>query len=267
MFLNNISRFLLFAAICISAGSCSILMGKKVGKKYTTKSGIKFEIETKGSGVYPEEGDKIKLHFTGKLVTGYKFASSYDRGRPIVFTLGKGQVIAGWDEIIPKLAIGSKVSVEIPSELGYGALGLGKVPPNTDLIYHFELIEIIEPPVPFNVLSRDTFKLESGLHFLISESSSGRMAESFRSVTLHYTGYLEDGNIFDSSVEKGFPFEFDLGKGFVIAGWEEGILHMREGEKFRFIVPPSLAYGDRGFPPIIPGDAVLIYDVELLKIN
>lgn len=267
MFPKNKTRSLLFVAICISAFSCSILIGNKVGKKYTTKSGIKFKIETKGSGVYPVEGDKIKLHFIGKLVTGDKFASSYDRGRPIVFTLGKGQVIKGWDEILPKLTIGSKVSVEIPSELGYGEQGLGKVPPNTDLTYYFELIEIIEPPVPYNVLSRDTFKLESGLQYLISESSTGQMAESFRSVTVHYTGYLEDGNIFDSSVERGFPFEFDLGKDFVIAGWEEGILHMREGEKFRFIVPPSLAYGDRGFPPTIPGNALLIYDVELLKIN
>lgn len=241
--------------------------GQKVGKEYLTKSGIKYTIETKGKGSKPKEGDKIKIHFTGKLAKGEKFASSYDRGRPIVFILGKGQVIKGWDEIFGKLNVGTHARVVIPAELAYGDKGLGKVPPNADLVYFVELIEILEPPVPFEVNDRDTFKLESGLQYVISESSTGRKAESFRTVTVHYTGYLEDGNIFDSSVEKGFPFEFELGKGQVIAGWEEGILHMREGEKFRFIVPPNLAYGERGFPPVIPGNATLIYDVELLRID
>ncbi|MBL4653890.1 MAG: FKBP-type peptidyl-prolyl cis-trans isomerase, partial [Flavobacteriales bacterium] len=209
----------------------------------------------------------IKIHFVGKLSGGDKFASSRDRDRPIVFTVGIGQVIKGWDEIFTKLTVGTHARVEIPAELAYGEKGLAKVPPNSDLVYYVELIEILDPPIPYDVNQRDTFKLESGLQYLIAESSTGRKAESFRTVTVNYTGYLDDGNIFDSSVEKGFPFEFVLGKGMVIAGWEEGILHMREGEKFRFIIPPSIAYGKKGFSPVIPANATLIYDVELMRID
>ena len=261
------AQFIIFSLTILFLEGCSVLGVQKTGKQYSTKSGIKYELEVKGNGARPEAGDKIKIHFVAKISGGDKFASSRDRKRPIVFTVGVGQVIKGWDEIFTKLTVGTHARVEIPSALAYGEKGLGKVPPNSDVVYYVELIEILEPPIPYDVNQRDTFKLESGLQYLISESSTGRKAESFRTVMVNYTGYLDDGNIFDSSVEKGFPFEFQLGKGQVIAGWEEGILHMREGEKFRFIIPPSLAYGKKGFPPVIPANSTLIYDVELMRID
>lgn len=253
--------------LTVAISSCALIGGKQVGKLYTTKTGVKYVLEAKGNGAKPIAGDKIKIHFVGKVVNGEKFASSRDLGRPIVFTLGRGQVIKGWDLAFQELHVGDQARLEIPASLAYGESGLGKVPPNKDLVYYVELLEIVDPPVPYETANRDTFKLESGLQYIISESSTGKMAESFRNVTVDYTGYLSDGNIFDSSVDRGFPFSFELGKGQVIAGWEEGILHMREGEKFRFIVPPSLAYGQRGLSPLIPGGATLIYDVELKRID
>lgn len=86
-------------------------------------------------------------------------------------------------------------------------------------------------------------------------------------LTVHYTGTLTNGKKFDSSVERGRPFQFTIGQGMVIQGWEQGFAKLSLGEKARLTVPPLMAYGNRGFPGLIPPMSTLIFDVELLKIN
>lgn len=87
-----------------------------------------------------------------------------------------------------------------------------------------------------------------------------------RLVEVHYTGWLQDGTKFDSSYDRGSPFEFQLGAGQVIEGWERGILGMRAGGKRRLTIPPKQGYGSKGAGDIIPPDAVLIFEVELLGV-
>jgi len=87
------------------------------------------------------------------------------------------------------------------------------------------------------------------------------------SLQMHYTGKLEDGTEFDSSIPRGDPFTFTLGTGQVIKGWDQGLIGMCEGEKRKLVIPSDLGYGDRGSPPKIPGGATLIFEVELLKID
>jgi FKBP-type peptidyl-prolyl cis-trans isomerase len=84
------------------------------------------------------------------------------------------------------------------------------------------------------------------------------------SVTVHYTGRLTNGNVFDSSVTRGEPFVFNIGRGQVIRGWDEGVAKMSVGEKAMITCPPSYAYGARGFPPVIPANSTLVFEVELL---
>ena len=134
-------------------------------------------------------------------------------------------------------------------------------------MYYVEFLEILAPPVPFDVGNKDTLTLESGLQYIKIESTDNKKASAHRDVELHYTGYLDNGNIFDSSVERGFPIVFTLAQGQVISGWDEGIQRMRIGEKFRFIVPPELAYGKEGFQPVVPANATLIFDIELLDVK
>ncbi|KAL6108317.1 peptidyl-prolyl cis-trans isomerase FKBP2 [Pungitius pungitius] len=86
-------------------------------------------------------------------------------------------------------------------------------------------------------------------------------------LNMHYTGKLEDGTEFDSSVPRDRPFTFTLGTGQVIKGWDQGLLGMCEGEKRKLVIPAELGYGDRGAPPKIPGGATLIFEVELLSIE
>ncbi|XP_022669338.1 peptidyl-prolyl cis-trans isomerase FKBP2-like [Varroa destructor] len=84
---------------------------------------------------------------------------------------------------------------------------------------------------------------------------------------MHYTGTLEDGTKFDSSYDRGKPLSFTLGSGQVIRGWDQGLLGMCVGEKRKLVIPPEMGYGDGGAPPTIPGDATLIFEVELVQIQ
>jgi peptidylprolyl isomerase len=104
----------------------------------------------------------------------------------------------------------------------------------------------------------------SGLKFIELAEGTGPAAEAGQTVTVHYTGFLMDSTKFDSSVDRGEPFEFRLGSGQVIRGWDQGVAGMRIGGKRKLIVPPQLGYGDRGIPRVIPPGAQLVFDVELL---
>lgn len=96
---------------------------------------------------------------------------------------------------------------------------------------------------------------------------SGDEAKAGDRVSVHYTGWLEDGTKFDSSIDRGQPLIFTVGTGQVIGGWDEGIPGMKEGGKRRLTIPPDLGYGPQGNPPVIPGNATLIFEVELLEVN
>lgn len=106
----------------------------------------------------------------------------------------------------------------------------------------------------------------SGLQFAILDQGDGEQASPGQVVEVHYTGWLEDGNSFDSSVDRGQTFSFALGQGMVIPGWDEGIAMLNVGDKARLIIPSDLAYGEAGRPGI-PPDSTLIFDVELISIS
>ncbi len=96
---------------------------------------------------------------------------------------------------------------------------------------------------------------------------TGDEAVSGKQVSVHYTGTLTDGSKFDSSLDRGQPFDFLLGAGQVIKGWDEGFAGMKVGGKRRLTVPPEMGYGERGFPPVIPANSTLIFEVELLGVQ
>ena len=106
-----------------------------------------------------------------------------------------------------------------------------------------------------------------GLEIETLTEGTGPVAGKGHRVSVHYTGWLTNGNKFDSSVDRGTPFEFELGRGQVIQGWDQGVAGMRVGGKVKLTIPPELAYGDRGFPGAIPPNSTLVFEVELLGVS
>jgi FKBP-type peptidyl-prolyl cis-trans isomerase FkpA len=107
----------------------------------------------------------------------------------------------------------------------------------------------------------------SGLYVQDLETGSGETAVAGRTAVVHYTGWLPDGTRFDSSHDRGEPFAFSLGAGEVIPGWDEGVEGMRTGGRRKLVIPSDLAYGPSGAGGVIPPDATLVFDVELLEVR
>jgi peptidylprolyl isomerase len=111
-------------------------------KAVTTQSGLRYEDIVVGTGPSPQSGQEVTVHYTGTLETGTKFDSSLDRGQPFGFKIGVGQVIKGWDEGVMTMKVGGKRKLVIPPQLGYGARGVGPIPPNATLVFEVELLGV-----------------------------------------------------------------------------------------------------------------------------
>jgi FKBP-type peptidyl-prolyl cis-trans isomerase len=110
-------------------------------------------------------------------------------------------------------------------------------------------------------------KTSSGLRYQILQKGDGEKAQKNKTVSVHYKGQLSDGTVFDSSYKRNQPIEFSLGMGQVIRGWDEGVALLKVGDKARFVIPSHLAYGSRGAGGVIPPNANLIFDVELMSVK
>jgi FKBP-type peptidyl-prolyl cis-trans isomerase len=230
----------------------------------TSPSGLQIVDEIEGSGPAVQAGQSVTVHYTGWLFDasapqqrGEKFDSSKDRDEPFEFDLGAGMVIRGWDEGVQGMKVGGRRVLTIPPELGYGARGAGGViPPNATLVFEVELLPTPERPA---------------LQITDLAVGSGATAQAGRRVSVHYTGWLHDptapagrGRKFDSSKDRGQPFQFQLGAGMVIRGWDEGVQGMQEGGTRVLLIPPHLGYGAQGAGGVIPPHATLVFEVELL---
>jgi FKBP-type peptidyl-prolyl cis-trans isomerase len=113
----------------------------------------------------------------------------------------------------------------------------------------------------------DGVKTSSGLQYWDIKDGTGNVANEGDHVKVHYTGWFTDGKKFDSSVDARQPYDFTIGKGEVIKGWDEGVMGMKVGGKRQLRIPPELAYGEAGFKDIIPPNATLIFDIQLLAVT
>ena len=235
-----------------------------------TSTGLEYIEQVAGQGSRPRQGDVVAVHYKGTLTNGAEFDNSHKRGEPIRFPLGVGAVIAGWDEGIGLMAEGGKATLTIPPELGYGSAGAGGViPPNATLIFEVELVEVQEgsPVAPVEV-AEDAYETTSeGLKYYDHEVGEGPTPNNGQTVVVHYTGWLEDGTKFDSSVDRGEPFSFTVGVGQVIRGWDIGLSTMQPGGKRQLVIPAEIGYGSRGAGGVIPANATLVFEVELLEIR
>ena len=231
-------------------------------------SGLKYKDLVVGTGESPAKGDRVKVHYTGWLKKGGdKFDSSVDRKAPFFFVLGNGRVIKGWDIGVAGMKKGGKRVLIIPPELAYGERGAGqKIPPNSTLRFEVELLDIQKMPTSWPQEDKKVLSTRSGLKYVIFEPGSGDQPKKGYTVSVHYSGFFENGEMFDSSHMRGAPIKFPLGAGRVIKGWDEGIALMRPGSKYKLIIPSALGYGSRGAGSI-PPDSTLLFDVELVAVQ
>jgi FKBP-type peptidyl-prolyl cis-trans isomerase len=228
-------------------------------QEVTVMEGLTYVDVVEGTGEVAAKGDMVEVHYTGWVLTeGVKapepFDSSVPREETAKFPVGVGSLIKGWDEGIPGMMIGGKRELTIAPEVGYGSIERPNIPANSTLFFEVELIGILRVDFEDTVVG------------------DGAEAESGDVVSVHYTGWLyEDGakvgEPFDSSHNRGTPFEFPLDQGRVIKGWDQGVKGMKIGGQRTLIIPPELGYGPRGAGDVIPPNATLIFDVELLGIQ
>lgn len=236
-----------------------------------TSTGLQYTEIDAGTGRQPQSGDIVAVHYTGTLADGTVFDSSHNRGEPIRFPLGTGSVIAGWDEGIAMMAEGGTAVLVIPPDLAYGEAGAGGViPPNATLIFDVELVEVAEgaPAAPAEVPETEYATTEAGLKYYDLVVGEGESPKPGQLVTVHYTGWLQDGERFDSSLYRGEPLRFNIGMGQVIPGWDLGLRDMKVGGRRQLVIPPALAYGEAGAGEgVIPPNATLVFEVELLAVQ
>ena len=236
------------------------------GELTKTASGLQYKDWTVGTGESPAAGSMVQVEYTGWLTDGKLFDSSYKRPDSFRFPLGKGKVIPGWDEGVAGMKVGGKRRLVIPAELAYGSRERPNIPANSTLVFDVELLGIAPPRVapekPQTVSKLE--KTETGLQYHDFVVGTGPTPQPGAKVKVDYTGWLKDGTRFDSSLERPHPISFELGKGMVIAGWDQGIATMKEGGKRQLVIPSELAYGDGGRPPVIPPKSTLIFEVELV---
>jgi peptidylprolyl isomerase len=235
-----------------------------------TDSGLQYTEVKLGEGAQPQPGQVVAVHYTGKLQDGTVFDSSFSRGDPIRFPLGQGFVIPGWDEGIALMRVGGQAVLVIPPDLAYGESGAGGViPPNATLTFEVELVEVLEgaPAAPTEVDPAAYTTTEQGVRYVDLVEGDGVGPNMGQLVEVHYTGWLEDGSKFDSSLDRGETFTFNLGMGQVIAGWDLGVRGMKIGGTRQLVIPPNLGYGESGAGGVIPPNATLIFEVTLVDIQ
>jgi FKBP-type peptidyl-prolyl cis-trans isomerase len=234
----------------------------------STASGLASRVLVAGTGSEsPAAADTVTVHYSGWTTDGKMFDSSVKRGKPTSFPLNR--VIKGWTEGLQLMVVGETRRFWIPAELAYGE-NPGGGRPGGLLVFDVELLEIQKAPeapkVPEDVASvpANAEVRPSGLASRVLTVGTGsKHPGKHDMVTVHYSGWTTDGQMFDSSVMRGSPATFGLSQ--VIPGWTEGVQLMVEGEKRRFWIPAKLAYGEnpRGGAPA----GTLVFDVELLKVG
>uniref|UniRef100_A0A3B1IKP4 peptidylprolyl isomerase n=1 Tax=Astyanax mexicanus TaxID=7994 RepID=A0A3B1IKP4_ASTMX len=203
-----------------------------------------------------QRSDFVRYHYNGSLLNGTVFDSSYWRNSTYDTYVGQGDLIKGMDEGLLGMCISERRSIIIPPFLAYGEKGYGsKVPAYATVI--------------FDVLLVDVFNVKDDLQVEVQDvpQSCRRKSQAGDYIRYHYNGTFQDGTLFDSSYQRNHTYNTYIGLGHVIAGMDRALQGVCVGERRRVTIPPHLAYGENGTGSLIPGSAVLIFDLHIIDFH
>lgn len=228
-----------------------------------TKSGLSMVVLEKGNGTKkPKMTESVRVSALGYLPGGPRF------GSPLPTVMAMSEVAPGWSEALLQMVEGEKRRLWMTPALAFGNTPGAPVTAGGDIVLDLQLLAIpTPPPVPKDLKSppKDATKTASGLVYKIMTKGTGTAHPAATSkVTVHYSGWSQDGKMFDSSLMRGEPTSFALNQ--VIPGWTEGVQLMVVGDKARFWIPGPLAYGDKPSGAGRPF-GLLVFDIELLAVR
>ncbi len=264
------------------------------------EEGLFYQIEEKGDGAKPKEGEYLVVEFEGKRLDGTTFDKSEEE--PFVFQLGYRQVIKGWDQALPLFSMGSKVKLFLAPEWAYHKVGAGKlVPPDTPVMFDLKILEVLDNNAYDKYMTAleerekeryqrriveqfdadkkaiheycmdnkiKTKRSREGVSYAVTKKGKGAYPKKGDIVVVEYKGYLTNGEMFEESKGKK-PFQFEVGTGRVIKGLDETIVSFNEGSEGKILVPSKLAYGPMEIDEegiFIPAHSILIFDVKVLEV-
>lgn len=256
-------------------------------KEMPVESGIYIIPIEKGKGRCPVKGEKVELDFSASLLNGQVVGSTYDMDEKFTFVLGENFVIPGWEVILPKMHLGERVKAIVPFDMAYGEHQVGSVPAYSNMVYDIKLLKITTKEELIKQAEEDmkvlkakseqafwdyikendiTNYTKTGLFFAKADTTSGARIEEGQTARIKFEAYYLDGTPLGSSEQLGGSYELKYGEHSVLVGLEEAIGLLRVGEKGRFVLPYSLAYGENPYGNI-PAYSNLVFDVELLEIK
>ncbi len=238
-----------------------------------TTNGVYYRDLVHGTGAVALAHDGLDVDYTGWIADGSEFSSSQGTGT-YNFVLGVGSVLSGWDEGLAGVAVGTTRQLIIPAALGYGSRGGDGLPPNSNLVYQVVVhasarsapVEQTSFAASLNVNLGASVKTANGVYVRDLTAGSGAAAAPGQTLTVDYIGWLPDGTKFDASQDSGTTFSFIIGKGKVIAGWDEGLSGVQAGATRKLVIPAQLAYGVTGQNKI-PPFANLVFDIVVHSIQ
>ncbi len=250
-----------------------------------TSSGLYFLPIEEGIGLEPLTTELVEFEYTGELINGTVFGTTYDSvgseagfdNQGVVYgpiRLVVGTAIPGLAEGFQLMKPGGKAQLIMPSDLAYGRNSIGTISTCASLVFTIDLIRIIPDPYEDeknmiqDFMAANGYEVdptESGLYYIEHEAGTGDLISFGDHVQLYYTGYFLDGRIFDSNYGET-PFGFRVTSEHIIKGWNEGIQLMKKGSKGTLIVPFDLAYGSEGSSNISPF-MTLVFEMEVSDVN
>lgn len=230
---------------------------------FRTSSGLYVVVEDEGEGNTISTNSDVTVRYKATYTDGVVIDENLDEA--VSFNLQ--YVIPGWIEGLQYFNEGGSGKLIVPAHLAYGSNDYNGVPGGSVIVFDIEVVDynaenkqdILEYIEANNLNAEAT---ASGLYYVIEEAGSGVAPTAYDNVTVTYKGYFTDETVFDESNDSGVTFNLDT----VIEGWKEGLQYFNEGGSGKLLIPSSLAYGRYG-NSAIPGGAVLIFDVQLLKVN